>query len=380
MKKIGGLTWWRNNYGSILQAYALQQMINSYDGVEYELINQYSVKIASVENLVLKIKENGIINTVKRFIFRFGVRKLRKRVESIERFVSGRLIVSQRIYNEKTIKESNANYDAFICGSDQIWNPANVPLNSIYWLAFTENNKKRFSYAASIGINTADKDQSSIIRQNLMNYDGISCREDDGSSLINQIMGKDICKTVLDPTLMVNDEVWNELSEKRVVESPYIFAYMLRGTKADRKLIERFAKAKQLRIVTIPFLDAENIKLYDLKFGDFKKWDASPSDFISLIRYAEYIFTDSFHCMIFSIRYQKTFFMFRKLGKAQMSRILGLQDKLKTGNRMINSQMTTTEIEGISEIKWDEVSVALENERFVSKQYLDSIVSTVKDA
>ena len=380
MKKIGGLTWWRNNYGSILQAYALQKTLNAYEGVQYEIINQYSAKIASVSNLLLKIKENGLISTAKRFMFRFGMKKLRKRVASIEDFINSNLVVSSRIYNNETISDANADYDAFICGSDQIWNPANVPLNSIYWLAFADTNKRRYSYAASIGINEATSDQCRIIRQNLVGYDGISCREDDGTALINKIMGKDVCQTVLDPTLLADDELWENMSVKRIIEPKYIFAYMLRGTKEDRKRIEEFAKTKELTLVTIPFLDAENIELYDSKYGDIKVWDASPEDFISLIRYAEFVFTDSFHCMIFSIRYQRPFFTFRKLGKAQMSRILGLQAKLGTGSRMINSEMTVREIDGFPEIDWNKVRETLETERRKSRCYLDRIVAEIRDA
>lgn len=379
-KKVGGLTWWRNNYGSILQAYALQQTLNQHDGIDYEIINQYSVKIASLSNLILKIKENGFISTTKRLFFRFGMRKLRRRVDALQSFISDKLILSDQVYQDEIIHDTNLRYDAFICGSDQIWNPANVSLNSVYWLGFVENNKKKFSYAASIGINEADKEQAAIIKENLSSFDGISCREDDGTSLINKILGEDVCETVLDPTLVVENKLWDELSRDRLIDEKYIFAYMLRGTKADRKLVEQFAKEKRLKIVTIPFLDAENIEWYDMRFGDIKVWDASPSDFISLIRYSEYVFTDSFHCMIFSIRYHRIFYTFKKIGKAQMSRIHGLQAKLDIGSRMINSHMNVEDVKKLPDILWNDVDNALNRERQISQEYLDRIVKIIKSS
>ena len=83
--KLAGLTWWRNNYGSILQAYALQEELNSIPGISYEIINQYGKKIASFDNLIDKIKTIGIKKTIQRIFWKFGMKKLRNRSFNIHR-------------------------------------------------------------------------------------------------------------------------------------------------------------------------------------------------------------------------------------------------------------------------------------------------------
>lgn len=85
--KLAGLTWWRNNYGSILQAYALQCALNEVEGIDYEIICQFGKKIASLDNLIDKIKTIGLRKTVKRVIWKFGLPRLRVRNHKIQNFV-----------------------------------------------------------------------------------------------------------------------------------------------------------------------------------------------------------------------------------------------------------------------------------------------------
>lgn len=372
--KLGGITWWRNNYGSILQAYALQKFLREDMKQDYVIINQYSGKMMSVDNLVDKLKTIGIKNTVKRLVGRFGLPKLRKRVEALQKFVDNNLIVSNKVYSEDNIDQANDIFDGFLCGSDQIWNPANVALDSMYWLCFAKPGKIKIAYAPSIGLSEADKEQKNRIRENLKSFNAISSREESGKRLINQILDSDVCQTVLDPTLIVERELWDNLSNNNNIGEKYIFAYLLRGTVQERKRIERFAKQKNMRIVSMPFLDGENLVLYDFKFGDIKLWSSGPDDFIRAIRYAEYVFTDSFHCMVFSCIYHKTFFTFPKKGKMQMSRIEGLQELLGVGSRIITDEITDEKLDAMLEIDWRIVDSNIGKYRDESRQFLRNAI------
>ncbi len=367
--KIGGITWWRNNYGSILQAYALQKYLRDELKHDYIIINQYSKKIVSVRNLIIKIKVIRILATFKRIIGRFGLKKLRNRVQNLQKFVDKYLITTNETYSEETISATNAVFDGFICGSDQIWNPSNTRLNSMYWLKFADLSKAKIAYAPSIGIMKTDNAESEIIANNLKTFDAISSREESGTQLINNILGCNACSTVVDPTLLVDRKIWDDLTCEPISQSRYIFTYMLRGTKQDRKQIEKFAKERQLRIVTIPFLDGENLVPYDFKFGDEKLWEASPIDFIRAIRYADFVFTDSFHCMVFSCLYHREFFTFPKKGKEQMSRIEGLQSLFGTGNRIIGEHNSIGNILG-SSIDWANVEKNIMRNKENSRRYL----------
>lgn len=371
--KLAGLTWWRNNYGSILQAYALQKKINSIDGVTYEIINQYGKKITSVDNFMDKVKAIGIKKTLQRAFWKFGVRKLRKRSQNIQNFVDKYLEVSQNQYSEYTLQQANKEYDGFFCGSDQIWNPTMEKIGSMYWLGFSEDSKLRIAYAPSIGVDQISQESQRIIRKNLSRFTAISCREENGTKLINNILGEEKCITVLDPTLMVEKNVWDQLCSERKYEEPYIFVYMLRGTKEQRKMIEAFAKKKKLKIVTMPFMETEYTVWYDLKFGDIKYWDAGPDEFVSVIRYAKWVFTDSFHSMIFSCIYHIPFFTFPKIGKAQMDRITGLQELLEIDSRMINDYIDMKKVLS-KKIDWRRVDEIIDSRRKISQKYLyDSI-------
>lgn len=368
--KIGQITWWRYNYGSILQAYALQQKLNQMGYNDVEIICQYGKKIASFSNLKEKLKRVGIKETSKRIIWKYGLRKLRKRNNNIQKFVDENLKVSEQEYNELTITESNKVYDAFICGSDQIWNPELVELDSMYWLNFAKKNKLKIAYAPSIGVENLTTNQKKMIKKNLKSFRAISSREETGTKLINDAINEDKCITVLDPTLLVERKIWDDLSSERKYDDKYVFVYMLRGTKKQRKLVEKYAKEKSLKIVTMPFLDNEKVSLYDFKFGDIKNWDASPKDFISLIRNAEYIFTDSFHCMLFSCMYHRSFYTFKKIGKAQLNRMYAFQKMIYADDRMINENYSISDIDNIKKIDWEKVDQTIINKRKDSEKYL----------
>lgn len=368
--KLAGITWWRNNYGSILQAYALQTYLETLDGIEYEILCQYGKEIGSFDNLLDKLKRYGLFETVNRIIWRFGIPQLRNRSGVIQRFVEKNLNVSKRQYTESTIGTANNLYDGFICGSDQIWNPTLTDTNSMYWLTFANDDKIRVAYAPSIGVEALSESQKRDIVNNLNHFNAISCREESGTQLINSVLGQDRCKTVLDPTLMVSKRVWDNICTKTCKKEKYIFVYMLRGTRKQRRMVEDFAAKKKLKILTMPFLDTEHIVWYDSKFGDKKIWAADPADFISLIKNAEFVVTDSFHCMVFSCLYHKTFFAFRKIGASQHNRMVDLQNLVGIENRIMEESDSVIEEEKFGTINWSQVDEKLENARTESRNYL----------
>ena len=372
--KLAGLTWWRNNYGSILQAYALQQALSQFDNIEYEILCQYGKRIASADNFFDKVRKIGFIKSCKRVFWKFGVPGLRKRNYNIQQFVDKKLRVSAKQYDEKSIVEANAVYDAFICGSDQIWNPELPSATRMYRLGFADDFKRKIAYAPSIGVDSMSEVLCSEYRCDLSRFDALSCREESGTQLINSILGKEKCVTVLDPTLMVDKRIWDELCSSRKFNEPYIFVYMLRGTKTQRKIIEQYARNKKLQVVTMPFLETDYTEWYDFKFGDIKFWDAAPDEFISVIRYAECVFTDSFHSTVFSCLYHTPFFVFPKIGKAQLGRVMGLQQLLEISSRIVTTEEEIEKIDQTNSIDWIKVDKILEQKRVESQHYLKKAV------
>lgn len=372
--KVGIITWWRNNYGSILQALALQQKMNQYNDLQYEIICQFGKKATSVDNVFDKIKSVGLAETCKRVFWKVAFKGLRLRNKKMQQFVDENLKVSNQQYNEHDIADSNKYYDTYICGSDQIWNPDLVPTDSMYWLPFVEKGKNKIAYAPSFGASTVTEKQKEQIKANLSTFKAVSCRENSGARTINQIIGEKKCEAVLDPTMLIERDYWDTISEDKIYDEKYIFAYMLRGTATQRKYIENIAREKNLKIVSIPFLDYEKIDLYDLKFGDYKLWDADPAEFISAIRHAEYVFCDSFHCIVFSILYHRPFFVFPKVGadgkikESQISRMKDLLELTGIKNRILFENIVA---DLDAEINWDNSDCEIQKARSDSEQYLE---------
>ena len=372
--KVGIITWWRNNYGSILQALALQQKLNQYNDLQYEIICQFGKKATSVDNVFDKIKCVGLAETCKRVFWKVAFKGLRLRNKKMQQFVDENLKVSNQQYNEHDIADSNKYYDTYICGSDQIWNPDLVPTDSMYWLPFVEKGKNKIAYAPSFGASTVTEKQKEQIKANLSTFKAVSCRENSGARTINQIIGEKKCEAVLDPTMLIERDYWDTISEDKIYNEKYIFAYMLRGTAAQRKYIEKIARERNLKIVSIPFLDYEKIDPYDLKFGDYKLWDANPAEFISAIRHAEYVFCDSFHCIVFSILYHRPFFVFPKVGadgkvkKSQISRMTDLLELAEIKNRIL---LDNEEAGLDAEIDWNNSDKRIQKARCDSERYLE---------
>ena len=372
--KVGIITWWRNNYGSILQALALQQKLNQYNDLQYEIICQFGKKSTSVDNVFDKIKSVGLAETCKRVFWKVAFKGLRLRNKKMQQFVDENLKVSNQQYNEHDIADSNKYDDTYICGSDQIWNPDLVPTDSMYWLPFVEKGKNKIAYAPSFGASTVTEKQKEQIKANLSTFKAVSCRENSGARTINQIIGEKKCEAVLDPTMLIERDYWDTISEDKIYDEKYIFAYMLRGTAAQRKYIEKIARERNLKIVSIPFLDYEKIDPYDLKFGDYKLWDANPAEFISAIRHAEYVFCDSFHCIVFSILYHRPFFVFPKVGadgkvkKSQISRMTDLLELAEIKNRIL---LDNEEADLDAEIDWNNSDKRIQKARCDSERYLE---------
>lgn len=376
--KIGIITWWRANYGSILQAYALQNVIKNFDLGECEIVAQYDKNVISLANLLNKIKTIGIIKTAKKGITLFLFQGIKKRNKCWEEFINNNLTISKRSYNDINICDANDEYDVFLCGSDQIWNPYNADLNSIYWLGFVNDEKGKIAYAPSTGITDASNEIKNKIRENLKGFKYISCREKSGTDFLNSLIKNNRCVHVLDPTLAIPKEFWDKLSDTKKDNEPYVFAYFLRGTKEQRSAVSQFAKKRNRKLVSIPFLDSEKLVFSDLTFGDIKYWGPTLEEFISLIRNAESIFTDSYHCSIFSCIYHRPFFVFPKKATAQTERIRDLLELFKLENRMVIDIREIEKMNVICEKEWERVDKIIEEKRRISLEYLKNALENFR--
>ena len=213
---------------------------------------------------------------------------------------------SQEVYTPKTIRKALTQYDAFITGSDQVWNP--IWYFPPFFLDFVPANMPKLSYAASIGQSQLPAAIRQRYQAHLKDFIGVSVREEDAVTLLG---GK--AQWVLDPTMLLTKEQWLEVTEPSPIEAPYAFCYFLGNDLEMRNAAAAYAKAKGLTLVTIP--NATGLRhSNDENFGQIRLPDPSPEAFLGLIQKADMIFTDSFHATVFSLIFGRQFATFPRVG------------------------------------------------------------------
>ncbi len=328
MPKIGIMTmYYKNrNYGGLLQAYALTKAIDelnySAEQIRWMHINK-TTTLAFKRKLTFKKLLKKIIKFPERQIRKSIQKKIKNNVIlRNERFTEFEKIVphSEKSYSPDNIHECNGLYNGFIAGSDQIWNMSWY--NKEYFLSFVNEGKYKCSYAASMpDVNVTDEDKK-LICNYLKSFKDISTREKETAKMLTDLMDVEV-KTVLDPTLLLTSDTWDEICAQRMIKNKYIFCYFLGDAKKDKKIAKAFSKKSGLQLVTIPHLNRVNMS--DLNFADIDLYDVGPREFISLIKHAEYVITDSFHAAVFSNIYKIKYFVFPRLDSCNMdSRIIDL--------------------------------------------------------
>lgn len=214
-------------------------------------------------------------------------------------------------------------YDYFVTGSDQIWNPHWIE-GKIEFLTFA-SKEKRIAYAASFGVSEVSGKKEASFSQYLKDMNYISVRENAGAQIVKKLSGRDV-PVVLDPTMLLSRDEWCGIAERPgwYKDENYILIYFLNDLpEAVRKSIEMVAEKENLKIINV--LDKENFDFYT----------SSPEEFLFLLEHASLVFTDSFHGTVFSIIMGIPFVNFgRKAGSMDMnSRIDTLLALVELENR-----------------------------------------------
>lgn len=324
-KKIGIVTlFWENyNYGGFLQSLALNYYLRN-NGYQVEDIC-FPKKQKKFKNkyLILKRKKgtmfsmlfslfyfirylSQIINSLFKSIIylRAGItiRSRKKQYKNCFNMVPH----SKKIYHENDISSSNSIYDTFIVGSDQVWKANSSGLSNIYWLKFVHSDKKKISYAASFGTSHFCEDNSDFVASTLNSMQAISCREKTGKEIVEYHSTKK-AMLVCDPVFLLSKKDWKTYI-KKVQSEKFVFLYLLGDNNVQRKVAVEFAKKNKLSLIEIPYISS-----YRKKETYSYEWSsANPFDFLSLIESADYVITDSFHAVAFSIIFQKRFAAFER--------------------------------------------------------------------
>lgn len=336
MSTIGIITIHKiNNYGSVLQAYALQQVCIDFgykvEIIDYSFPNQFHF---SQENYFETSHDRSVTEpSWIKLLFAYAIIKQHR---GIQKFVNQHLNLSQNQYSSpKELQDSPPIYDIYITGSDQLWSPRYCKGDPAFMLHFAPDNSIKISYAASIGSNSIPDTLISSYQKLLSRYESISVREQSGSKLLERLLSREV-DVVLDPTLLLNRDEWNNIAtQKRIIKEKYILCYFLNYTFNAFPYVENFAKEIQnqtgYKIVSV----ARPPHQLDLNNHVYKV-GADPADFLALIRDAEIVLTTSFHGTAFALNFGKPLFTIVQNKDSSDSRQVNIMQSLGLENQVIS--------------------------------------------
>ena len=306
MKKILTVTCHKvYNHGATIQQIALLDYLQSlgydaktinykpaYFNVHY---NIWSVSPKYSKNLFLEIPYL-IYKLPKRLI---GLKR-KKNFDAFEKkYVS---TLKTMYYDNEHLKNNLPYADAYICGSDQIWNSIfNNGKDPTFYLNFVPATKLKISYAPSFATDFIEKSHEKFVLENVSRIDHVSVREKSGLKILESI-GLQNAVQVLDPVFLLSADYWNNKFVKQI-DGNYIFIYDFDQNLQIKIMAEELSIKYNLKIFTIN----ENIKYADKSF----EFDA-PDIFLSLVKNAKYVLTNSFHAVAFSLIFNKKFYVFNR--------------------------------------------------------------------
>ena len=381
MNPIGLVTcYFHHNYGSMLQAYATE-MIMQEMGLPYQTIACKAPIDYMEANKIGYVIKKLLIGDWKMKLGRMKVEREKKRNPTFaqnwavrdaafNRFANESFHLSPYCRNRKELNDMASNYSAFIVGSDQLWRTDSVE-HGYYTLEWAPDNIRKIAYSTSIGVKEVPWFKVKKNRRFMNRFDYMALREQSACDLVYKLTGRKV-QVVLDPTLLFTGEQWIGIQQiEPLTTGKYIFCYLLGNNPWQRELIKRVKAETGLKIVALQHLD-EYIPS-DEGFADEAPYNVGPREFLNYIRNAEYVFTDSFHCSVFSILYKKKFFIFSRFSETAKqstnTRIDNLMSLTGLQQRRVN---TKTSVDAILNTQSDyaEVDKRLQLQRKSSMGYL----------
>lgn len=357
MKKVGILTFHyaeNKNFGAILQSYAMVTLLKKLN--------------CSAKLIDYKFRDYSFLTKLKSNITG----------SKFYQFKNTFLDCTEPISEDK-LKELNAKFDAFVVGSDQVWRMKWLK-NKVkhYFFDFVDTNKLKISYAASFGVDFWEGKEplTSEVKELIKKFDSISVREESGIDICRETFDVGGVVNVLDPTLMLNREDYETIINKTKnlkyeVKEKYIASMILDESDYITKTIDSIGKNLNLRVEKIK---GKTINILGKKITFYNK----VGEWLNYLKNAELVVTDSFHCAVFSIIFNKKFIVIAnpERGVARLENLLtkvGLKNRFFTDLEILKNSKILRE-----EIDYFLVENKLEKDRKKSMDFLKKALSNEK--
>lgn len=370
--KVAFATWFRyHNYGTALQVVALYNTIKilgyDVDVVNYDPEHKFAVKC----------KNNGekVIHRKRLKQFKGALWKLQNNIydprtkgDKFANFIGNNLTFTEECFTHSDLHDLNKTYDAFVCGSDQIWSPR--CFDPTYYLNFVQDPSKKVAYAPSFGCDSIEPYSSAEkISTLLCSFNHISVREASAVDIVKRCTGTEP-PVVLDPTLLLDSDAWKVFEKPVRVDEPYCLFYFLGSYERNWNAALSIAKANNITPVIVPVFKR------DLKRSEIDVGPIGPAEFLWLLSHASLVCTDSFHGMAFSTIFQREFVAFERFDPnsedSQNTRVYsflemaGAENALLPRNSLENWKERTN-----GHIDYSDVSTRMEGKRVKSLNYLE---------
>ena len=374
MKHVGIITIQKcNNFGSDLQAYALQRKVQmlgydveNIDYLFYKNARHIKTRMSRPSfhvSLINRIKE--FLYPKKQFLLRiFHLKEDRNRREKFDRFVSDNFKLSREYRTVDDLCKDPPRYDAYIVGSDELWNPRCNSTMLPYFLGFAPEGARKLSYAASTGgHDDYDARTQSIFKQHLEGFYRISMREKSSCEYFSEMIGRTV-EHVVDPTLLLTASEWNNVAVPVSTGQQCIVVYDLIPSPTIWTIARRIAAKTGQKIVRV----CGEVGMR--KMPDVVQYsEIGPGEFISLISSASCVITNSFHGTVFSILYQRPFYFIVPSHMTDSGRVGSLLQSLGLEERML-WEMEADRIRDLTLINYEEPFRRLEAMRQSSIEFL----------
>lgn len=321
-------TSYANNYGALLQCYALSKYINNLPDTECQVIQYYRPNykrswtiFKSPRNLRELLKMVYLLLNRKEYKAR--KRKNQAMISFLRNYIP---FTKEKWMSPQEIHDNPPVADAFICGSDQIWNMKYMfEGKTVYFLDFVKKGKK-IAYAPSIADPWKEEDLKLLIPY-LKSFDAISIREKGNLAQVQQVYPE--ATVVIDPVFLLDRNEWKQFMNTTLcLNEPYILCYFLSVSDLAVKTVRKIRELTGLKVVHL------NLNALDKFHSDYNIRVADPRDFVGLISHATLLCTNSFHCSAFSVIFNKDFVFVPK--NMANERVTNLQDVFRLGNVCID--------------------------------------------
>lgn len=351
------------NHGASLQEYALLQFLTN-SGYQAEAISYNPDYLSNHFNFLAvsnpKFDSNFLFRSIYLLLKLPGRLLSLRRKYNFDKFSSKYISSTKESFtSNQALKENIPEADVYICGSDQIWNSFfQNGKDPAFYLDFVPDNKLKISYAASFATETIEENIKPFVSENVKRINSVSVRESSGVKILEDL-GFNNIKHVLDPVFLLDKKSWKMIAAKdNVIEKSYILVYDADSNPSIKDFVLKMSIKNNWEIVTI----SDRISYADKNLSS-----KGPDVFLSLIKEASFVVSNSFHAVAFSLIFEKQFVVFNRAEHIN-TRMKDIVDMLNIKETIL--PYTTAQDEYQYIINYDNVRPILQNYIKESKQFL----------